>query len=278
MTALPRFIACLTFILALAGCGSTISSRTNLAADIAAGQLPIHDLMPAGNFSLASYARITKEGEAARVYIEGDGLAWLGSREPSLNPTPTNPVALRLAVRDPSPNVIWLARPCQYEGFSGTCSVDYWTSLRFAPDVIFAYMEALDALKQKHAVTGFELVGFSGGGAIATLLAAQRSDVISLRTVAGNLDIEAFNSLHKVSPMPLSLNPRDVAEKIQHIPQLHFTGGEDDIVPQSIYDSFAMATRNAPCLHHAVVKDASHEKGWDDVWPQLLKYPLSCAS
>ncbi|TAL32391.1 MAG: alpha/beta hydrolase [Alphaproteobacteria bacterium] len=278
MKPLPRFIACLAFILALAGCGSTIASRTHLAAGIAAGQLPVHDLMPAGNFSLASYARFTKDGEAVRVYIEGDGLAWLGSREPSRNPTPTNPVALRLAARDSAPNVVWLARPCQYEGFSATCPADYWTSMRFAPEVVFAYMEALDTLKQKHAVTGFELVGFSGGGAIATLLAARRGDILSLRTVAGNLDIAAFNGLHGVSPMPLSLNPRDVGAKIQHIPQLHFTGGNDDIVPQSIYDSFALASPNTPCLHHAVVKDAAHEKGWDEVWPKLLQYPLSCAS
>ncbi|MEZ0225417.1 MAG: alpha/beta fold hydrolase [Alphaproteobacteria bacterium] len=272
-----RLFFLLPLLLTLAGCGSTISSRTNLAADIAADRLPIHDTLKAYDFSLPVYARVKEKGGTARVYIEGDGLAWLGRHEPSRNPTPTNPVALRLAARDPSPNVIWIARPCQYEGFSAACAAEYWTSKRFAAEVVFAYMEALDSLKQTYGVTGFELVGFSGGGAIATLLTQRRGDVLSLRTVAGNLDIEAFNRLHGVSPMPLSLNPRDVAAKIAHIPQMHFTGGKDDIIPQSIYDGYAIAVRNAACLHHAVVAEASHEKGWDDAWPRLLAYPLNCA-
>lgn len=276
MTKMPRFFLLLPLLAALSACGRSIPERTSLAAAIARDQLPIHATIPAGEFQLASYARVTAPGATARIYIEGDGLAWLASREPSLNPTPTDPIALRLAARDPAANVVWLARPCQYEGFSADCDQAFWTGKRFAPEVIDAYSQALDGLKQAHHFTGFELVGFSGGGAVAALLAAHRTDVVNLRTVAGNLDHDAFNALHKVSPMPSSLNPRDEAKKIARLPQLHFIGAKDEVMPQVVFDSFANAAGNSPCIHHAVIDGATHEDGWDKAWPQLLAQPVTC--
>jgi dienelactone hydrolase len=263
-------------LLALSACNRSIGARTELAADTAHGQLPVHALVQAGAFELASYARVNEPGGVARIYIEGDGLAWLGSREPSLNPTPTDPIALKLAALDAAPNVIWLARPCQYEGFSGDCAMEYWTSKRFAPEVVDAYVQALDHLKQQYHFTGFELIGFSGGGAVAALVAANRHDIVNLRTVAGNLDHDAFNALHHVSPMPSSLNPRDDAQKLAKLPQLHVTGGKDIIMPAVVYDSYAKASGNSPCVHHLVVDNATHEEGWEEAWPKVLAQPVAC--
>ncbi len=48
------------------------------------------------------------------VYIEGDGRAYVNRRTPSNDPTPGNPMALRLALADPSLRVLYLGRPCQY--------------------------------------------------------------------------------------------------------------------------------------------------------------------
>jgi hypothetical protein len=264
-------------VLALASCSRSVDARIKLAASTAQGHLPIHGFLGADTFILATYGRVAEPGATARVYIEGDGLAYMGRSEPSLDPTPTNPVALNLAALDPAPNVVWIARPCQYEKFSLTqCSQEYWTSKRFAPEVIAAYTRALDMLKTQYHFTGFELVGFSGGGAVAALAAAGRSDVINLRTVGGNLDHEAFNAYHQVSPMPQSLNPRDVAVKLAHLPQRHFTGAKDDIVPSLVYDSYARAAGPSTCLHHDIVEGVSHEKGWEAEWPQLLARPVSC--
>ena len=272
----PSLLLLLPLLLALSACGRSIAERTSLAGDIAQGHLPVHATVPAGAFRLVSYARVTAPGATARVYIEGDGLAWLGTHEPSLNPTPTDPIALRLTARDPAPNVVWLARPCQYEGFSPDCGQEFWTGKRFAPEVVDAYSRALDALKQQDHFTGFELVGFSGGGAIAALLAARRTDVVNLRTVAGNLDHDAFNAIHKVSPMPSSLNPRDEAKKIARLPQLHFIGAKDEVMPEAVFDSFAQAAGNSPCIHHILVPGATHEDGWDKAWPGLLEQPVAC--
>ena len=48
------------------------------------------------------------------VYVEGDGLACLDARTPSSDPTPADPVALRLAAADPGAAVLYIGRPCQF--------------------------------------------------------------------------------------------------------------------------------------------------------------------
>lgn len=90
------------------------------------------------------------------------------------------------------------------------------------------------------------LVGYSGGGAVAVLLAARRHDVSSLRTVAGNLDTEYVNRIHDVSAMPQSLNPVDVAQTISGIPQVHFSGEDDSIVPIAVTRLFVVRA-NTKC-------------------------------
>ncbi|MEZ0260831.1 MAG: alpha/beta hydrolase [Alphaproteobacteria bacterium] len=271
-------IISLLIVLALAGCATPAREEVarELAEDIAGKQLPIHAAESAGDFTVVSYARIGQKGAAAQVYIEGDGHAWETPSTPSANPTPDNPVALQMAVQDNAPNVIWLARPCQYEAFSGNCPQQYWTSRRFAPEVIAAYNRVLDTLRQKYSLQGFVLNGYSGGGAIAVLAAAGRGDVLGLRTAAGNLDTEAVNALHGVSPMPKSLNPRDWAEKVKSIPQRHYSGGRDIVVPAEIFAGYNDAAGGGACIHHGVVAAATHRSGWAEAWPGLLQQPLVC--
>ncbi len=60
---------------------------------------------------------------------------------------------------------------------------------------------AIDKLKQKYNSEKLQLIGYSGGGAVVTLVASQRSDVISLVTIAGNLDHQTWTKHHKVSPL-----------------------------------------------------------------------------
>ena len=126
-------------LILLAGCQSRgQDSRAQLARDIAGQAGLLEQVLEAPPFRLTSFARIEKPGSSARVYIEGDGLAWLGKRRMSLDPTPTDPIALRLAVTDDSANIIYLARPCQYSGWTdaGACPSKYWTSHRFASEYL----------------------------------------------------------------------------------------------------------------------------------------------
>ncbi len=234
--------------------------------------------IPATPFLLTSYERISAPNKTVNLYIEGDGRAWLNKSTPSLDPTPKNPLALKLAALDPAQNVVYLARPCQFTKALNNkrCDQKYWTSQRFAPEVLTAMSKALSDIKQRHNIESFNLIGFSGGGNIAALLAAKRSDVVSLRTVAGNLNHALQSQIHNVSAMPHSLNALEIAHQISHITQLHFIGGKDKIVPQEIYQSFKRASGVPPCMRSKIVKNTGHIKGWEERWNVLLAMPLNC--
>lgn len=227
----------------------------------------------AGQFIVHGRERYDNPGSDLNIYLEGDGLAWVSRREPSRDPTPDNPIGLRLAAIDPAPNVIWLARPCQYTSpiENPRCTPYYWTNGRFAPEIVEAIDQAITAAKLSAKATKIHLIGYSGGGGLAILIAAQRNDVASIRTVAGNIDHPAFTSFHRVTPMSLSLDPASVARRINTIPQWHFFGAEDKVVPKLIGESYIRKAGTSSCLHMHVIPNVSHEKGWELLWPRLLQ-------
>lgn len=231
-------------------------------------------------FLLTSYERIHAfDRKTATIYIEGDGRSWLTRHTPSSNPTPVNPIALKLAAQDKRANVIYLARPCQYNKprqLGGECSQKYWTSHRFAPEIIEAMNAALSEIKSRYSITNFELIGFSGGGAIVALLAAQRNDVLNIRTVAGNLDHIMLHNIHNVSQLSGSMNAADIAKNISHIPQHHFIGEKDKIISVAISQSFIKLSENTRCIRSTIIPNVTHTNGWDEVWSKLLEHPLNC--
>ena len=132
-------------------------------------------------------------------------------------------------------------------------------------------------MKQRHHITAFNLIGYSGGGTVSVLLAARRDDVISLRTVAGNLDHKLQSHIHKVSMMPYSLNAKDSAQDISDIPQIHFVGAQDKIVPIDIAESYKKSARSH-CIKNKIVSNVKHHKGWTENWLTLLNEPLPTCS
>lgn len=263
---------------ACASNGLTIEGRQSHARDIAAkGKLHRHDII-AAPFVLASWRRLTDPMAPIHVYIEGDGLAWIDRTTPSMNPTPKNPVALSLAAQDPAPNVIYIGRPCQYTTIGtkeNKCPDFYWRGGRFAPEVIQSYMGALDQIATQ-SKGKFHLIGYSGGANIAGLLLGQRSDVETLRTVSGNIDNDAFVKLHDISPMPASLNMADNAAALSSIPQMHFLGQEDTIVPVAILQSYLHKAGKNTCIQFKELSATSHAKGWEGQWLSLLTIPVGC--
>ena len=238
-------------------------------------------------FLLTAYAKIQSPGQPVHIYIEGDGYAWVTRSRVSGDPTPRRPLALELAAGDPAPNVVYLARPCQYTPMEMNLSCEdeaYWTAKRFSEEVVSSMDQAADYFVlgppgQRADVKspGIHLIGYSGGGTVAALLAARRQDVKSLRTVAGNLDPAGFNEFHEVSPMEEgSLDPMEVAEKLRSLPQYHFSGTEDRIVPPILAENFAKRSGNASCVHVMEVNGADHVNGWTEAWPRLLALPVAC--
>lgn len=231
--------------------------------------------LPASPFILTAYQKIEGPSDVMVVYIEGDGYAWASRTQPSADPTPKHPLAFDLASQDPSLNVIYLARPGQFEqGGCPTIDRAYWMNKRYSQEVIQATNIAIDTLKQSLGVRKVSLVGYSGGAAVAVLVAATRNDVIALRTIAGNLAPDIFARMHHVSPLNGSLDPLTAAASIGSIAQLHFVGGRDTIVPKSIICAFLDQEGD---IHHeslVEVDDADHGGGWNKHWNELLNKPL----
>jgi dienelactone hydrolase len=272
-------LLCLLFL--LAGCVAIAPPAERLAeADrLAESHSWRRILLDAPPFVLAAYLPdglvddgATPGDAELTIYIEGDGLAWLSPRRPSADPTPIDPLALKLALRDQAERVAYLARPCQFVGDldEEACRGNvYWTDRRFSPEVVRALGQAVDRLKTLSAAGELRLVGYSGGGALAALLAARRNDVVELVTVAGNLDHASWTRRHAITPLVGSLNPADFVESLAEICQLHFVGGEDPIVGRGVAEAFAARFPAAGRPKVIVIDNFDHRCCWVERWPRL---------
>lgn len=268
---LALFCLNLLAVLLLAGCGSR-DGRT-LAYELASRV----DLEPvtylAHGFTLRGFLRLPDDADQSHtlvVYIEGDGHAYVNRYTPSKDPTPANPMSLRLALSDPSPALLYLGRPCQYTE-DEPCSMRYWTVDRYSPVAVDAMSIALDQAKRQTGAKSLFLVGYSGGGAVAVLLAARRSDVAGLATVAGNLNHAMWTSLHDVSPLRGSLNPLDDAKRLRHLPQVHFVGEDDRVVPLRVAESYMEQLGEYAPGRIVMVEGVDHNCCWPRLWPRLLR-------
>ncbi|KIM00164.1 hypothetical protein CCC_02952 [Paramagnetospirillum magnetotacticum MS-1] len=216
----------------------------------------------------AAVSPATGSGAALTVYLEGDGLAFLGPHTVSADPTPTDPLTLRLALAHPGGPVAWLARPCQY-GMKPPCHPAYWTSHRYAPEVVAGVGAAIDRIKARVKAERIVLVGYSGGGALAVLVAAARSDVSALVTVAANLDLALWTRLQGLTPLTPSLDPAAMAGRVAHIPQVHLTGGRDEVVPAEVGRAFVSRANAQGRARLLPVEKFGHVCCWAEEWPNL---------
>lgn len=224
-------------------------------------------------FQLGSYQKILQPGGNVNIYVEGDGRAWVSMYRLSDDPSPRSGTTMQLAALDPNPNVVYLARPCQYspKDLKTVCDSKYWSLARYSEVVVTAIDAAITTIKDQCQASQVNLIGYSGGGALVVLVANRRNDVASIRTVAGNLDLVAMEQIHNTTPLSESLDPMGVAQAVKHIPQLHFVGGRDHIVPIEVARNFAHAA-GLDDGAVVVVKDATHNKHWQKHWPGLLLY------
>ena len=222
----------------------------------------------AGRFRLLVLRRPGRIAESAvlRVYIEGDGAAWPTRFRPPRDPTPTRPVALELAAADTEGSVAYLSRPCQYLDAAelAACAPEYWTSARFSAEVVDAYQQALDDLVSVSGARRLRLVGYSGGGVLAALLAARREDVVQLVTVAAPLRVAAWTAHHGLTPLQ-GLDPDMLDGRWPSA--VHFAGDKDDVVPADIVAPHARRTG----ARLAVIPGFDHHCCWARDWPRLLE-------
>ncbi|MES9993973.1 MAG: alpha/beta fold hydrolase [Candidatus Thiodiazotropha sp.] len=201
------------------------------------------------------------------VYLGGDGTPWIGGFIIASDPTPRKPVVLKLMELDQLPS-LFLGRPCYHgQAKRQPCSSDYWTSSRYSKEVIDSMSEALRKVMSKHGHTRLQLMGFSGGGGLAMLLAERFPETQAIVTIAGNLDIESWVDLHSYDPLDGSLNPKSMPALPGTIRQYHLAGGKDTNIPAGMIRD---ALINQPESQFILFEDFTHGCCWERVWEGLL--------
>lgn len=279
---IPFFLGLLVCLLSCTSSPHGSNGRTTQQVVAKAEQVGFKlEQIPTRPFLMTVYEKLpTAPCTTVHAYIEGDGNSWKTRYKLSDNPTPKQPLALRLALQDPHSHVIYLARPCQYTPHSldPSCHPRYWSSHRYAQEVIDSMNETLDHIKAKIHNSHFVLVGFSGGASVAALLCASRQDISSLITVAGDLNHGALNLYHQTSPLRGSLNPIAIAPELKDLPQHHWYGSRDHVVPPWVSSEFVKAVNNPACAKVHELKGATHHKGWTDHWQEILQSSLTTPS
>lgn len=219
-----------------------------------------------GSFVLATYARIRDTNQPVTIYVEGDSRGWLPSTEPGHDATPDGGLGLRLATLDPSANVVYIAQPCQFDSSLPVCAEFAKADTRYAEQIMAAMNRAIDHFVVVFPHPHINLVGYSGGGAVAAVLAARRHDVATLRTIAGNLDPEGNGRYHAADPQEDFVDPIDYASRLYALPQEHLVGDKDDVVPPFLTENFIKAIGTSYCVRVIHIPEATHKTGWEQAW------------
>lgn len=268
-------IVFLSVIVSLAGC----ASRPSVEPIDHAQQLTLQGgwqsrVLKTDSYALMSFgARPSGPHEVLTVYIEGDGYAWVAGRYPSDDPTPRDPIALRLALAQPDGEVAYLARPCQYvlKQNKSHCTASVWTRDRFSAEVLEAMNQGLEQLKRVYGARQLILVGYSGGARIALELAARRQDIELVVTVAGNLDPQAWVQAFGMLPLSQSMDTAVLVQATQGVTQLHLVGDQDVVIPKALTEQFVDRFKGSPRPLIEVVQENTHGCCWVEQWPEIWR-------
>jgi pimeloyl-ACP methyl ester carboxylesterase len=212
--------------------------------------------------------RSASYGVRLHVYLDGDGTPWLDRTRIADDPTPRNPLMLRLMALDSRP-ALYLGRPC-YLGLADTepCSPPLWTHRRFSPEVVDSMAQALRNYLASHRYSKLVFAGHSGGGTLAILLAKGFPETVAVISLAGNLDTLRWTGFHRYSALTGSLNPASLAPLPLSVKEMHFIGKNDaNVLPE-----FVVARKKSRAnIEVTVLENFDQTCCWEQIWPSILK-------
>ncbi len=266
MIKLPAFACLALLISACANSPAKVYQATAEKLGLA------HSLVSTKSFDLTVFSnqKSVSRDQALHIYIEGDGQPFIRGRYINKDPTSRRAVALKLLAKDSNPALL-LGRPCYHQYYNqvdsrGCDSNKWWTSHRYGQDVIDAMAEAVMQLNQEQQRV--VLIGHSGGGALAMLLANRLAGVASVVTISGNLDVRAWTKQHAYTPLFGSLNPIDQLAPVADIKQLHLVGANDKNIP---YDAWQAKVAKPQASTVNIFPDFTHNCCWEKIWPGILE-------
>jgi pimeloyl-ACP methyl ester carboxylesterase len=249
-----------------AGCTSSRGQADALAQRAGLERLVLHG----GPFRHLAYYRAGEDGGGPlHVYIDHDGRPWQGRRV-SADPSPRDPLALRLMVQDRAA-ALYLGRPCHYAlDRRPPCSPWLWTHARYGDEVVSGLVQAIDGFLRERPYDALVLIGYSGGGTLAVLLAERLPRTAAIVTVAANLDVGGWAALHGYSPLSGSHDPVVRAPLPASVEQVHYAGSADRNVPPALLRGYA---RRHPAARVVEIAGFDHVCCWVSAWPAVLDRP-----
>ena len=233
-----KSIAVMALLFGLTGCISMEPHPTGFTAK----------QVETANFSISIWEKNTiQKGQPLRLYYEGDG-----------NPNPKHTVALEYAKQDKSPNVIYIARPCQWSN-DKICKQkpQIYGQDRFHTEIMKEMEELTQYLVRKYQAPKVDLIGYDGGAVMALNMATK---VPSPRviTIAGITDLNTYTYYHDLPEMENADNPADNLMLLAQIPQIHYVGGQDTVTPRRLVERFVARMKNPKSAVVKMVPGATH--------------------
>lgn len=205
------------------------------------------------------------QGGTLHVFIEGDASVKQALRSSPPDPTPRQLLMLRLMKQDKA-GAILLGRPCYHGMFTeDNCEIRHLGPERYSAESVASMTSALQSEMRHSGARQVIFFGYSGGGALAILMAAQYPGTAAIVTLAGNLDNTALTAYHKSPPLAGSLDPADLPALPRAVIQLHFFGDRDGNVPVSLAQKTLIRQNALP----VILPGIDHECCWQNVWPDI---------
>jgi pimeloyl-ACP methyl ester carboxylesterase len=240
----------------LTGCISMPIHIDNLSDSLAGQENVRVSTLHGGDFELLAIEKTSNASEIY-LYLEGDGRPWVsGGRRVSADPSPRRLYLLSMMLESPGP-ALYLGRPCYFGlGPERHCHPALWTFSRYSERVIAAMVEAagrwLATYQEESMVT---LVGHSGGGVLALLMAERLPQVNRVIAMATPVSLSAWAQQHNYLPLFDSLDPMAIQTWRSDVERHFLFGSDDSVVPP---ERFVPLARTIPGSRVEIVPGQGH--------------------